>query len=86
MGRLLDAASTATASSRAIKCSIGRALVALKPEDAADLRALLDDDDVAAPVIVQVLRDVCDYHTNPDAVRRHRRRLTGDGCKCGPAD
>lgn len=86
MGRLLDAASTATTSSQAIKCSIGRALVTFPPEDAADLQALLDDDRVTAPVIVQVLRDVCDYRTNPDAVRRHRRRLKGDGCKCGPAD
>ena len=62
------------------RCTIGKLLLVLPADDAADLQAALDDDNISAAAIAAVLTDR-GWPMSHAPVQRHRRRGNG-GCSC----
>ena len=65
-------------------CSIAVLLEQLDGQDAAAagaLRAVVDSDAVAPSALARTL-SARGHRLAPNTIRRHRRRLSGDGCAC----
>ena len=70
---------------RGPQCMVGRILQWVKHKEAEGvfeaLQRVLDDPAVEASTLAQYLREN-DYEVAAYTIRRHRRRGTGEGCRC----
>jgi TusA-related sulfurtransferase len=67
-----------------MKCAVAKLLPQLEEADRAALLQVLADDNVMASRVSQWLAEH-GHHLPAITIRRHRRRLHGEGCSC-PAD
>lgn len=79
MGALLEGIKTRQAGrQRGGRCTVGRALDELNPDDAADIKAAFADRSISATVIAEILTELGHDVSNFSA-QRHQR----EDCRCG---